>query len=328
MTRAPLVSIHIITYNQEALVDETLESALLQRYTPLEIVVADDGSKDRTLEILEGYQRRNPDRVRVMGGDNLGITGNSNRALTACKGELIAFQGGDDLLLPGKIQAQVDWMQGDARRVLCGHDVEHFSSESGSKLTLQSELTRLRCGVGPADFIKHGSPFAATSVMVRRSAIPRYGFDERLFSVSDGKLWIDCLMAGGHYGYVNGVYARYRRHAASVTRADKPAVLAEEFQVLDLVETEHPELAETCRRGRARLHRREGIGALMSDNVEHARRELYRSLKLAPTASAKAPIWLGLSYIPIQARRELSRALRGVGSLRSRLLHRRERARG
>lgn len=324
---APLVSIAIITYNQASLVAATVESALAQQYEPLEVVVADDGSTDDTLPILRSFEARHAGRLRVVAGPNLGITGNSNRMLRACKGELIALQGGDDLLLPGKIQAQVAWLMAAPDRVLCGHDVEHFSSGANTGV-LQSELTRLRSGVGPGDFIMYGSPFAATSVMVKFVAIPSYGFDERLPAVSDGKLWIDCLMGGGSYGYVPGVLARYRRDAGSVTRSDRPGVLAEEFKVLDLVEEAHPELARYCRRGRARLHRREGIAALMAGKPERARQELSRSLLIDPRASAKAPLWLGLSYFPAAARQRLEALLRSVGALRSRVLHRQHHRRG
>lgn len=322
----PLVSMTIITYNQASLVGATLESALAQNYPALEVVVADDGSTDGTLEILRDYEARYPDLLRVVSGPNLGITGNSNRALRACKGELIGFQGGDDLLLPGKVAAQAAWLNAEAERAVCGHDVEHFSTDGKFPTVLNSQLTRMRSGRGPHDFVVSGSLFAATSVMVKRSTIPAYGFDERLPSVSDGKLWIDCLMAGGKYGYVPGVLARYRRDASSVTRADRPGVLAQEYQLLDIVEAEHPELSVCCRKGRARLHRREGIAALLAGNPLKARVELAESLRLDPTASVKTPLWLGLSYAPAAARGGLRSLARGVGTLRSRALHLRNRA--
>jgi glycosyltransferase involved in cell wall biosynthesis len=317
----PLVSLTIITYNQASLIRATLDSAVSHDYERLEVVVADDGSTDGTVDILREYERRHPGRVRVVTGPNLGITGNSNRALWACQGELIAFLGGDDLLLPGKIAAQVAWLNASRDRVLCGHDVEHFSSETGDRVLLHSQLTRLHQGVGPRPFIEMGSLFAAISVMVKRAAVPAYGFDERLPSVSDGKLWIDTTMKGGAFGYVPGVLARYRRDASSITRSNHEGVLKQEYQLLDIVESEHPELTGACRRGRARLHRREGIAALLANSPEVARRELLESLRLNPLASAKTPIWLGLSYAPSRARGGLRSLAAQVGKVRSRLLH-------
>ena len=110
-TKLPLVSISIITYNQKDFLRECIESALAQDYPHLEIVVADDGSKDGTHEMLHDYQARYPDKfVLRLAERNQGITANSNAAHFACTGKYIAWMGGDDLLLPGKIRRQVEFM--------------------------------------------------------------------------------------------------------------------------------------------------------------------------------------------------------------------------
>jgi len=75
----PLVSIHIITYNQIDFIHDTLTSALEQDYENLEVVVADDGSTDGTAEVILEYAKKYPNRLLpLVGGPNLGITGNSN----------------------------------------------------------------------------------------------------------------------------------------------------------------------------------------------------------------------------------------------------------
>ena len=144
----PLVSILIISFNQEAFIEEALKGALEQDYENLEVVVADDGSTDRTPDIILSYADRYKGRlVAIVGKPNLGITGNSNRGLSLCKGKYIAFQGGDDVFLPGKISAQVDWMEERDSRVLCGHQVEVFY-ESGAPSHLL--LPNLPSGNGPS----------------------------------------------------------------------------------------------------------------------------------------------------------------------------------
>src|SRR4051812_44955101 len=121
----PKVSIHMISYNQRQFLPEAIESAVTQNYPNLEVVVADDASTDGSTEILLDYSQKYPGKViAVLGEKNVGITGNSNRALARCSGELIAIMGSDDVLLPGKISAQVAWFEQDPRRVLCGHQVE------------------------------------------------------------------------------------------------------------------------------------------------------------------------------------------------------------
>lgn len=212
----PKVSILIISYNQKDFVSEAIESAIKQDYENLEIVISDDGSIDGTAEIIAQWQSRYPERlVALLNKDNVGITRNSNRALRACTGDFIAFQGGDDILLPGKISAQVNWFEQDQRRVLCGHQIETFYQD-GSKSPHLGRL-RLREGIGPLALIKNGVPFGATSIMVRASEIPPHGFVETIPHASDLLLWIEVLCSDGEYGYVDGVYARYRRHKSNIT---------------------------------------------------------------------------------------------------------------
>jgi len=214
----PLVSIHIIAYNQERFIEETLLSALEQNYDPLEVIVADDGSTDRTPDIIRALAVRYPERlVPLLGGPNVGITRNSNRGLWGCKGEYIAFQGGDDVLLPGKIERQVAWLEENPARVLCGHDVAWIDGDGHPLGVNGSTFRPLTTGRGASMILRHGPPFAATAVMVRRVRIPVYGFDERMPFVSDWKLWLDILGRDGEYGYVDGVWANYRRHSANIT---------------------------------------------------------------------------------------------------------------
>lgn len=214
----PLVSVLVICYNQERYIKEALTSALEQDYDNLEVVVADDASTDNTQQIIRELGKDHPEKLKMyFNPKNLGITANSNVGLKHCRGEFVAFMGGDDVLLPGKISRQVEWFSQDDSRVLCGHDVE-WIDQNGALLGIRtSELVPISSGRGASGFIKHGTPFAATSVMVRRSRIPEYGFHPALPVVSDWKLWIDVIATHGSYGYIPGIWAQYRRHRDNVT---------------------------------------------------------------------------------------------------------------
>jgi len=207
----------ITSYNQKAFVAAAIESAVNQEYENLEVVISDDGSTDGTAKIIAQLQSRYPERlVALLNKDNVGVTRNCNRALHACTGEFIAFLGGDDALLPGKISAQVDWLNQDQRRVMCGHAIE-FILEDGSSMP-NAPHPILRSGVGPEEVIRRGSPLPAQSIMVRASAIPPHGFDESISIASDLLFWIEVLSAGGVYGYVEGVFAKYRDHKGNVSK--------------------------------------------------------------------------------------------------------------
>lgn len=208
----------VISYNQERYIKDALVSALNQDYEPIEVVVADDASTDETQRIIKELGHLHPAKLKMhFNPVNLGITENSNIGLEHCSGDFIAFMGGDDVLLPGKISRQIEWFAEDEDRVLCGHDVE-WINHNGDQLGIRtSELVPISSGRGAGGFISHGTPYTATSVMVRKSRVPSYGFHPSLPVVSDWKMWIDVIGTSGRYGYIPGVWAQYRRHKGNVT---------------------------------------------------------------------------------------------------------------
>lgn len=100
----PRVSIIIPTYNGDRFVVQTLESVLNQTYRDYEIIVINDGSTDRTAEILQPYHNR----IRYLEQANQGVATARNRGLALAQGELIAFLDQDDVWLPNKLALQVD----------------------------------------------------------------------------------------------------------------------------------------------------------------------------------------------------------------------------
>jgi glycosyltransferase involved in cell wall biosynthesis len=102
----PLVSIIVPVRDGEPFIGDTLKSALGQTYRNTEVIVVDDGSKDRTRAIVGQWAERDS-RVRVLAQANRGVAAARNRALAAARGELIAPLDADDLWDPTKIERQV-----------------------------------------------------------------------------------------------------------------------------------------------------------------------------------------------------------------------------
>lgn len=97
MSRQPLVSVIVPTYNCESFVGDAIDSVLRQGERATEIVVVDDGSSDDTLKVLAGFG----ERVRVFRQENAGPAAARNRAVREARGDYLAFLDGDDLWLPG-----------------------------------------------------------------------------------------------------------------------------------------------------------------------------------------------------------------------------------
>jgi glycosyltransferase involved in cell wall biosynthesis len=100
----PLVSILIPAYNAEAWISDTLRSALAQTWERKEIIVVDDGSTDRTLEVARQFES---DQLRVFTHKNQGAAATRNKAFSLCHGDYIQYLDADDLMAPDKIFSQM-----------------------------------------------------------------------------------------------------------------------------------------------------------------------------------------------------------------------------
>lgn len=121
MASSPLVSIITPTYNHEKYIGACIESVLRQTYTNWELIIVNDGSTDRTAEIVREYAARDP-RIKQFDQENAGIfrlAENYNFALQKAQGQYIAVLEGDDVWVPGKLALQVPLMVADEEIVLC-----------------------------------------------------------------------------------------------------------------------------------------------------------------------------------------------------------------
>lgn len=114
----PLVSVMIITYNQEAFIADAIEGVLAQSTSfPFELIIADDHSTDRTTAICAEYAQSHPQLIRhIIREKNLGVARNFFTTMGDCRGEYIALCEGDDYWTdPEKLQTQADVLQSDGQ---------------------------------------------------------------------------------------------------------------------------------------------------------------------------------------------------------------------
>lgn len=161
--RYPLISVIVPAYQRERHVGSALASILAQGYRPIDIVVVDDGSTDRTAAIAQSY----PD-VRYVFQSNQGPPAARNTGLDHCRGGLIAFLDADDLWPPNKLERQFEFLA-ENPRISCvlgkmrnflddGFDLPHWvpasaMSDAFDALSLGASLIRRETfeRVGPFD---------------------------------------------------------------------------------------------------------------------------------------------------------------------------------
>lgn len=281
LTDLPLVSIIIVTYNQAEYIAQTIDSAIKQDYTNIEIIISDDCSTDNTQQIIAQYASQYPHKiVPLLNADNVGITANFNRAVARANGKYIALLGGDDLIFTDKISAQVEAFTNTPAAVICYHDVAVFASHNNKTLyyfhdvqagghqpyigSITEELISYRC------FFCNGC-----STMLLRDALPPELFDTRLPTASDWLAFIK-VSTKGTAVYINRVLGRYRRHQFNTTK--KTHNSNQEELVYQILAIEHPEFIKAINKGRSRLHLFFLIRYLFYRDFKHAWQTLQKLL--------------------------------------------------
>jgi glycosyltransferase involved in cell wall biosynthesis len=125
--KRPLVTFALVSYNHERFVGEAIRGALAQTYSPLQVVISDDCSQDRTFEVIQeevdGYD--GPHQILLNRNErNLGYMGHMNRVMELAEGELIVHADADDVSLPTRTEELVRaWSEADAFGVYSNYDL-------------------------------------------------------------------------------------------------------------------------------------------------------------------------------------------------------------
>lgn len=211
----PKVSVFVVTYNHERFIAQALDSVLMQRVAfGFEIVIGEDCSTDRTLEIVESYEQRHPDRVRVLRAErNLGIARNWQRTVQACRGQYIAMLEGDDYWTnPQKLQKLADFLDGHPEFATCFHDalVVHENGLPDKPFPIVPKKA-----VYALEDIVQGNFVPTSACMFRNGLVKEFpNWYATLPSYCDWHL--HALNAQyGKLGYIDEVMSVYRVHAGA-----------------------------------------------------------------------------------------------------------------
>ena len=212
----PKLSIALTAFNHEQFIAYAIESILSQKVNfNYEIIVGEDNSTDGTKGIICQYAEKHPNIFKILERkSNLGYTKNFDDTLKNCKGEYIAIFDGDDIMLPGKLQKEVDFLDNNRDFVMVGHDVIAFDSDSSKEFRIIRPKVK-KDVYTIEDLIEYGSFFANCSKMFRKSELPAAGIDFRIKFIADWYITL-CIVKTGKIGYIWEALARYRLHASSI----------------------------------------------------------------------------------------------------------------
>jgi glycosyltransferase involved in cell wall biosynthesis len=206
------IMVLVAVHNGERFLERALESLRVQTWPEFEVLVVDDGSTDRTAEILS----RLPDqRFSVHHNrQNLGLTCSLNHGLRLARSDYVARLDADDVAMPGRLAAQAAFLDQHPDVGIVGADCEIVDEDDRTiaRYTYPKTHTAIRW----RHFFDNG--FCHSTVMLRRSVLQehRLSYDERVRYAQDFDLWTR-LLQHTRGANLSTPLVRWRRHAATVS---------------------------------------------------------------------------------------------------------------
>lgn len=210
----PIVSVIMPVYNAEKYLEQTINSILNQTFVEFEFLIIDDGSTDKSLQII--YSFDDP-RIKVYKNDkNIGYVQTLNKLLELSKGEFIARQDNDDISLPNRIEKQVHFLNNNQEIGICGTNAFIFGNKK-KKTMLPICDAEIRA------YMIFNNPFCHPTIMFRKSIFDELGvakYDESLSPAEDYAMWFE-ISKKTKLANLPEPLLRYRWHSNNTSQLKK-----------------------------------------------------------------------------------------------------------
>ena len=229
----PKVSVLIPCYNAEKYIGETLESVFRQSWQEIEVIVVDDGSKDRSADVVRSFARPN---LRLIQQENRGSTVARNICRSKASGDFVQYLDADDLLEPNKIALQMERLK-DGARCVASAEWGRFTDNPRETRFAEESVWR---DLSPIDWLAESGfkmMFPALWLIpmeIVRSVGP---WNENLSLCDDMEYFTRVLLASDGIRFCPGARCHYRSGIeGSLSGAKSPQALRSQFNVLELCE--------------------------------------------------------------------------------------------
>jgi len=227
---SPKISVIMAVHNGEEYLREAIKSIVGQTFDDFELIVVDDGSTDKSTEIIRASADR---RLRFIPLErNVGLANALNCGISAARGELIARMDSDDVALPGRFQAQFERMKSEPGLVLLGSSFNYIDTDG---CILKNQPMKTDDATIRHKLFNDCNQFCHPSVMMRRDAVLIAGGYRTLAGryAQDYDLWLR-LAEVGSIANLPDAYLGYRVHKgqSSVNKLYAQRRAAELYKIL------------------------------------------------------------------------------------------------
>ncbi len=223
--KSPLVSVLVISYNSTKYIIDTLESIIQQTYQNIELIISDDCSTDKTVELCQNWINNNKERFVkckiITSPVNTGISPNINRAIRAAKGIWIKSIAGDDLLMPNCIEDNINYIKKNPDVFIVQSESKYINGDSKEIIKATKVKSRFKNKRISAYYQHRLSLFTSNlniqTLFIKKELYNYIGeYDETIPMMEDRPFYLNATEHGFKIHYFPKITAVYRIHSQSV----------------------------------------------------------------------------------------------------------------
>ena len=204
-SKGPFLSVVIITRNRAELLSDAVRSTLNQSYENFELIVIDDGSTDDTVATIQSF---NDERVRLISTEQSGIPKSRNLGVRMSKGEYVVIMDDDDLMLPHRLQEQINCLTPDSAGSYGGW----VDQNSDMELEYYPGAPH-----GYSEILFGGKVMLHPASMIKRDVLLEFPYDENYSFGTDYVMNLEIARAGHRLNHTGSYILLRRFHGGNVT---------------------------------------------------------------------------------------------------------------
>ncbi|NSX54899.1 glycosyltransferase family 2 protein [Parasulfitobacter algicola] len=264
-SQTPVLSVIMANYNGAKYLEAAVNSALSQTLHDIEVIVADDGSTDNSLDILYAMQAEDRRLIVLPAQKNAGPGDARNRAIERANGEWLAIVDADDVMEPHRFAHLIACANVLGADFIADDQICFSADNMADTNTLfQSHLMGLNMKLSPAVFVKSGD-LGFMKPLIRADSLGDLRYRTDIRNGEDFDFYLKYLMSNAKAFLVNKPLYFYRRHSASISHRWSVADIRVMIKCNDDISTSDAATRAALKIRRDRLERALAFELLMTD---------------------------------------------------------------
>ncbi len=222
----PMVTVFMAAYNAEKYIAASINSVLDQDYRNFELLIINDGSSDKTLEVIQQFK---DDRIRLLNNDgNKGLFYTRNRGIDEARGKYFAINDADDLSVQNRLSLQVEFLEANGEVAVCGGNAISITENDDEIATLCMNSTPEQLKY----YLLFHNIFVNSTVMIRTEILRQYQYRPGYEPAEDYEMF-SRISFDHKIANLNTVLSKYRIHNSNTSSVKKDNLIAGEKKIIE-----------------------------------------------------------------------------------------------